>query len=288
MERWLEECTFLFYNGKFKLKRDQRGGADRTAEAAWKRWDERSKEFCDDLKHRKESICTPCLSVCDDHLRRVWMETAHNTRKGLWDGPPFPDQIIVSSNMYLEGKLNPYRSPLCPEHRCVKCDENRAYINEREARPKKNEVGRHADMCSRVVFTAVRPAHTNPWKPDPRHRRWVCILVSRREVIQEGRKLVIETPVFPGYTPEVTTRYLHEEGNAKKRYKTRAKQTAAKATSGPSHAAPTAQGKQHRDSTGDSKAGLPETAAQPLSKRMKKILNRRKRAAQTVQDQDVP
>ena len=185
MERWLEECASLFYNGKFKQKRNKRGGADKTAVASWNRLDRRSKEFYDDLTHRKESICTPCLSVCDDHLRRVWMETAHNTKKGLWDGPPFPDRIIVSSNMYLEGKLNPYRSPLCPEHRCVKCDENRAYINEREARPKKNEVGRHADMCSRVVFTEVRPAHTNPWKPDPRKRRWVSILVSRREVVQE-------------------------------------------------------------------------------------------------------
>ncbi len=161
------------------------------------------------------------------------METAHNTRKGLWDGPPFPDRIIVSSNMYLEGKLNPYRSPLCPEHRCVKCDENRAYINEREARPKKNEVGRHADMCSRVVFTEVRPAHTNPWKPDPRKRRWVSILVSRREVVQEGRKVVIETPVFPGYTPGVAPRTIYEDEQARTKYRTRAKQTAAlKGTAG--------------------------------------------------------
>ena len=114
-------------------------------------------------------------------------------------------------------------------------------------------------------------------------------MVSRREVIQEGRKVVIETPVFPGYTPEVTTRYLYEDGTKRRRYVTRAKQTAAKANPGPSQVALTTHRKHPRDpDSGGSTEGSPEMAAQPLSRRMKKLLNKRKRAEQAAQDHDAP
>ena len=100
--------------------------------------------------------------------------------------------------------------------------------------------------------------------------------------------MVIETPVFPGYTPGVAPRTIYEDEQARTKYRTRAKQTAAKAQHGPSQVVPSAQGKHPLDSTSDGKKGPPGTAAQPLSKQHKKFLNKkkRKRAAQGIQDHD--
>jgi hypothetical protein len=153
------------------------------------------------------SALTPCLWECDGWLRRCWLLEDHDLEDGLWQGAPFPAVSVASSAMYLEGRLNPLRSPLCPPHRCSACDARRVYVDNREAGvitlpPEKRR------FEQRVVVTYVpeygRWGELRYSKPRP-----VSILVQHHTTTMvDGSAVTTEVPCFRGYTPGVAYRQV--------------------------------------------------------------------------------
>ena len=82
---------------------------------------------------RERSVCTPCLRECDIFLRKQWLGLNRSDSARLWTGPPFPNCNIAACASYIDGALNPLRSPFCQPQACGRCDDLREHLEDIEA-----------------------------------------------------------------------------------------------------------------------------------------------------------
>jgi hypothetical protein len=175
MDRWLEDVTALFFSDTIEFREDAETGR----------------------------VLTPCLKECDDWLRRCWLEEDHKLTDGPWLGISFTAVQIASFAFYLEGKLNPYRCPLCPEHRCAKCDGFREYVDKREdGTIPPDRLGQRVVMTHKLI-------HSLGGGPTFSRMMPVSILTTTHSVQNnDGSTTTIATPCFPGFTPGVRPRII--------------------------------------------------------------------------------
>jgi hypothetical protein len=173
MDRWLQETTSLYYT--------------------------RDPHFVSDLKYGL--VKPPCLNACDIWARDEWMQTDHDPERGLWQGPPFPDKIMVCGSFWVEGLPNPYRFRLCPVSQCSACDGSRSHSDSLEAKRRQAiqhpQVGTTVTGGTRVVF--AKPHRTDY---DKFYRlniapkaRWMLISTLRQTTrLLDGSLIIVETP----------------------------------------------------------------------------------------------
>jgi len=182
-ENWMRTVTFLFY--------EPRGS--RVLLAA----------------DRERSVCTPCLRECDIFLRKQWLGLNRSDSARLWTGPPFPNCNIAACASYIDGALNPLRSPFCQPQACGRCDDLREHLEDIEAGRRKQPLRLRV---VRTMSASSAGAGAGPvWTAVP------TVLEQRHDDVDVGVMHTWEHAAWPEAYPDVASRIVASTGRKKRR-----------------------------------------------------------------------